>query len=57
MLCTPQQECRLDCRSIGNISPLLEKEYPNCWKKYTSCGKTLTEVRCLCCAGCTLHCR
>ena len=39
------------CCSIGNITPLLDKEYPNCWKKYTSCAKTLTEARCARCAS------
>ena len=30
--------------SIGNIRPLLVAEYPECWKSYTECTKTLTEA-------------
>ena len=30
--------------SIGNIRPLLVAEYPECWKSYTECSKTLTEA-------------
>jgi MFS family permease len=30
--------------SIGNIGPLLQKEYPSCWKKYKTCSKTLTQI-------------
>ena len=35
------------CCSIGNIGPLLSKEYPSCWKKYKTCSKRLTQVCCL----------
>jgi hypothetical protein len=30
--------------SIGNIKPLLKAEYPSCYKTFTTCGKTLTQV-------------
>ena len=36
---------QLTARSIGNIGPLLSKEYPSCWKKYKTCSKTLTQAR------------
>ena len=36
-------------RSIGNIGPLLSKEYPSCWKKYKTCSKTLTQARLTAC--------
>ena len=30
--------------SIGNIKPLLKAEYPDCYKDFKTCGKTLTQV-------------
>ena len=30
--------------SIGNIRPLITAEYPECWKTYTQCSKTLTQA-------------
>jgi hypothetical protein len=30
--------------SIGNIKPILTDEYPDCFKTYTSCEKTLTQA-------------
>ncbi len=30
--------------SIGNIRPLITVEYPECWKLYTVCSKTLTQA-------------
>ena len=30
--------------SIGNIRPLITAEYPECWKTYEQCSKTLTQA-------------
>ncbi|CAL8468731.1 g8271 [Coccomyxa elongata] len=30
--------------SIGNVRPIITAEYPNCWKTYKECGKTLTQA-------------
>jgi len=30
--------------SIGNIKPLLKAEYPDCYKEFKTCGKTLTQI-------------
>ncbi|BDA43280.1 probable inorganic phosphate transporter 1-3 [Coccomyxa sp. Obi] len=30
--------------SIGNVRPIITDEYPNCWKIYRECSKTLTEA-------------
>ena len=30
--------------SIGNIRPLITAEYPECWKTYAQCSKTLTQA-------------
>jgi len=30
--------------SIGNIRPIITAEYPNCWKNYSECTKTLTQA-------------
>ena len=30
--------------SIGNIRPIITAEYPQCWKNYSECTKTLTQA-------------
>lgn len=30
--------------SIGNIRPLITAEYPECYKTYAQCSKTLTQA-------------
>ncbi|KAL3156851.1 hypothetical protein ABBQ38_001120 [Trebouxia sp. C0009 RCD-2024] len=30
--------------SIGNIKPILGKQFPNCWTAHKTCGKTITQI-------------
>lgn len=30
--------------SIGNVRQIITAQYPNCWKTYVECQKTLTQA-------------